>query len=385
MFRLLFVEDEKNSVDPVILHLNGYQPPLDCKASGMIHLRNGAVPYDCKVAGFKAAQQDLRELQPDVVILDILDAGGTGNAQTAGNTVLDFVWKDHFCPIIVYSAHLDQFAVGDWSNHPFVKTVQKGSGSEKQLETVLNLFNPHIAALRESESFVRNVFASAMRDVARFAFSSLDNDNERKRVILRSGRRRLAAMMDETHGGDELASWEGYIHPPVTKNVMLGDILLLKAGVATDASSFRVVLTPSCDLVKAEGRVPKVEQALVAKCVSAKDGVTAIQQASKLKIDKLLEELPTLVLSQGFYQRLVPFPELKGKIPPMMADLKKLELVPLDDIVSEDTGKYCRVASLDSPFRELVSWAYMQTACRLGMPDRDFDAWGKEITGAYGA
>ena len=317
--------------------------------------------------------------------LDILEDGGTANAQPTGNTVLDLIWKDYFCPIVVYSAHLDLLEKGDWSDHPFVRPVQKGSGSEKQLEEVLNFFNPHISALRDAEGFLRNVFASAMRDVAPFAFLALEDEGDRKNVILRSGRRRVAAMMDETCSDDKLASWECYIHPPVTQSLTLGDILMLKAGAATDALSFRVVLTPSCDLVKAGGRTPKVENVLVAKCISANDGVNEIQKASKLEIPKLLKQLPTMVLSQGFFQRLIPFPELKAKIPTMMADLKKLELVPLDDIFSEEHPKYSRVASLDSPFRELVSWAYMQTACRPGLPDRDIDAWGEEITDADGA
>jgi hypothetical protein len=383
MIRLLFIEDEKSSVAPVILHLNGDKPFDDCKACGIIHLRSGPVSYDCKVSGFTTAQGDLQELQPHIVILDIVDAGMTGNAQPAGNSILDFVWKDHFCPVLVYSAHLDQLAVGEWSNHPFVKIVQKGSGSEKKLEEILMHFNPHITAIRDSERFMRNAFASVMRDVAPFAFSAYTNEDQRKKVILRSGRRRVAAMMDETRLGDKLASWECYIHPPVSNNLTLGDILMLKSGTTTDPSAFRVVLTPSCDLVKDEKREAKVKEALVAKCIPAKEGVDEIKEGCQLQANKLLEKLPTLVLSQGFYQRFIPFPELKEKIPPMMADLKKLELIPLEHILPEPDNKYSRVASLDSPFRELVSWAYMQTACRLGLPDRDFKAWGREITDAY--
>lgn len=38
---------------------------------------------------------------------------------------------------------------------------------------------------------------------------------------------------------------------------------------------------------------------------------------------------------------------------------------------------YFRVASIDSPFREQIVWAYMITSCRPGMPNRDMNLWAK--------
>ena len=62
----------------------------------------------------------------------------------------------------------------------------------------------------------------------------------------------------------------------------------------------------------------------------------------------------------------------------MAVYLKDLELILLERINGE--GKtFERVASIDSPFRELVAWAYMQVACRPGLPDRDTETWSEEI------
>ena len=61
----------------------------------------------------------------------------------------------------------------------------------------------------------------------------------------------------------------------------------------------------------------------------------------------------------------------------MAANFRNLDLVPFEDI--SEQGKFRRIASIDSPFRELVSWAYMQSACRPGMPDRNVDEWCDEI------
>jgi CTP synthase len=84
---------------------------------------------------------------------------------------------------------------------------------------------------------------------------------------------------------------------------------------------------------------------------------------------------------------MVPFPALRDKVPTMMADMKDLELIPIADIDAAEPGtsKYFRVAGLDSPFREEISWAYMQNACRPGMPERELEPWRNEIMDSCGA
>ena len=62
----------------------------------------------------------------------------------------------------------------------------------------------------------------------------------------------------------------------------------------------------------------------------------------------------------------------------MAADFHALQLIDRTQIGDGDK-EYTRIASLDDPLRELVAWAYMLTAARPGLPERDFDAWAKEI------
>lgn len=40
--------------------------------------------------------------------------------------------------------------------------------------------------------------------------------------------------------------------------------------------------------------------------------------------------------------------------------------------------------SISSPFRESLARAYMQSAARPGVPDRDTTSWAKEITDSLG-
>ena len=69
----------------------------------------------------------------------------------------------------------------------------------------------------------------------------------------------------------------------------------------------------------------------------------------------------------------------------MVANLKRLELLEWEQIRlggdenDEDQpardGRFKRVASTDSPFREMVVWAYLRVAGRPGLPDIDVEAW----------
>ena len=70
-------------------------------------------------------------------------------------------------------------------------------------------------------------------------------------------------------------------------------------------------------------------------------------------------------------------------LPHMLAELRSLELIELNRIAldgdSRDEHKYRRVASIDSPFRELVTWCYLHVTGRPGLPERNVDAWATEI------
>ena len=110
--------------------------------------------------------------------------------------------------------------------------------------------------------------------------------------------------------------------------------------------------------------------------VSMPLGKKVAGNADKLKDFRI--QLKKTILTQGYYQGIVPLPRLEGRIPTLAADLRKLALIPIASIGSAQT-EYLRIASIDSPFRELVSWAYLHIACRPGLPDRDCDSWGEEI------
>ena len=84
-------------------------------------------------------------------------------------------------------------------------------------------------------------------------------------------------------------------------------------------------------------------------------------------------------LDQGYFFSYLPLPGYANVIPLMVANMRKLELIELGRISLSDRDDFVRVASVDSPFRELVVWAYLQTGCRPGLPERDVESWAREI------
>ena len=198
--------------------------------------------------------------------------------------------------------------------------------------------------------------------------------------------------MDELSNEDDelLAPWEQYIFPSISGELRLGDILRKDAGDYDDPEAFRIVLTPSCDLERHNGE-RKVKDVLVSRCCMMKEGIekSAIDLAqtpkNRKEKDKNMEKVKKL-LSQGHSNGIIPLPTLKNIIPLMAANLRDLELIPADEIGTSDspgTVEYIRVASLDSPFREIVSWAYIQITGRPGLPNRDFDKWIEEVLEKY--
>ena len=359
MLKVMFVEDDEDAIRPIKRLIREEEPEIELY-----------------LFGFDEAESNIRSLRPDIVVLDLWEGPLSENVNT-GSEHLGFIWNQQFCPVIIHSASPDKRP--EYSNS-FVEVITKGQNSPEQVLNAIRDFLPHVQALNGAEEHIRNSLSIVMRDVAPSSFEFHTNVEERDEAILRAGRRRLAALMDEISAeGRKLVSWEQYICPPISKNVLLGDVLRKSDGKCNDPASFRVVLTPSCDLVI--DRNSKVSHVLVAKCRSTKSGFD-LTSWKGISTRKLEERLRDTVLSRGYFETIVPLPELQGRIPTMMANLRELELIPLDDIGLTDK-QFLRIASLDSPFRELVSWAYIQVSGRPGVPDRDLESWSVEIMEAY--
>ena len=361
MLRIMFIDDDpKSVVDAVEL------------------LQENFAGLKIDTMNFEQGKESIRSFRPDMIVLDIWK-GSIRDSEPEGSTIYDALWAEQFCPIIVYSADSEKVDRANAEGHPLVTGITKGSASDERVLETVRTFEPYIRSVREGEENIRTAFFRAVRDVAPDAFRHYEHQEHRSDSILRASRRRVAALMDEPFSGDgELAAWEQYLCPPVAKDLQLGDVLRIPNGPSDDPNAFRLVLTPSCDLVSSNGRTPKVKEVLVAKCYSIREGL------QRLGIHRDFEnELSRhSIFTQGYSGPIVLLPYLRGRIPAMAANLRQLELIPTEKIVPGEKAEYCIVASIDSPFRELVSWAYLQISCRPGLPDRDIESWRQEVINA---
>lgn len=360
--KILFVDDVQDSVEDAIEVIDD-------------GLENPSIDF----VVFDDAEERLLKTQPDVVVLDLYQGAPPENPE--GLKIRDFIWENCFCPVVVYSAAPDPEILQN--EHPLIKIVKKGSTSPEKVLRAVEGLKPVVDTLRQAKrkakEEVDKVFRLVLRDVGEQAFKTFTDSEGLSDFIMRSGRRQLAAMMDTPSSG-KLAGWEQYLCPPVPGDVLLADVLRVANADSDDPESFRLVLTPSCDMVRAGGRKPKVNKVLVARCCSMPDAQKRVGLGDYKKTDKIIAEM----LSQGYVQAIIPLPKLEGFIPAMAANLRSLDLIDIHEIGTGGESKYRRVASCDSPFRELVSWAYMQSAARPGLPERDLNTWAEEIIATHG-
>jgi CTP synthase len=363
MLKVLFIDDEPESVETVVEELK----------KKIAHVK-------CKVAKeFKNLKTKLYAFSPDVVVLDIFKGRAIPQGDTAGLKVYEWIWDQYFCPIVIYSARPYDIAA-EIEEHPFIKLVKKGANSESRVISHIEAFRPHIEALNEVQNSVRQHVNRELKSIAPRVFKNIADTNKRRDVFVRAAKRRIAAMMDEPYGA-QIVCWEQYLYPPVGSNLLTGDVIRRKNADGNSPEDYFVVLTPSCDLVKSDGRTPNVAKVLVAQCtnianVLREEGINRSTRRDKFK-DKLLP-----LLRRGYGRFCFPIPELPGILPPMTVELKRLKLIDLNLIGDGEGCEYCRVVSVDSPFREMIIWAYLQVTGRPGLPDRDFNGWADQIYGS---
>ncbi len=357
--RVLFIDDDETSVQDALEKL---------KSDG----------HECIYNTFENVGAKVKDSRPDIVILDMMQGVVEDPTGTGGITSFEDIWNTRFCPIIAYSANPDLLdeAPDGHADHPFVAKISKGKNSEDNLSTKVQEFKNRLEIIENTRTEIDGILQNTIREVVPYIFREEPELGLTKEEAIRHlSRRRVAASMDkDLLYCAKIAPWEQYIYPPLDSSPELGDILLEKLHNTNTAEGYKVILSPSCDLVTGGGRGCKVENVLVACC----DPVA--EMLDKAQIGKKEDKL-TAVLTQGYVKEFVPLPALPGVIPNMVINLKKLQLIPYSVIKNEDETnvQFLRIASIDSPFKEQISWAYMQTACRPGVPDRNFEVWKEQI------
>lgn len=330
---------------------------------------------------FDKAPAKIREIDPDVVVLDLQKDGADSNAP--GELSWKGIWEDMFCSVIVYTGHDAVLDPPLPENHPFVFLINKGPKSIGELRKKLQEIFP----LLDEAKRVRSRVDSTVREVMRDMFGASDASIVQPSTFEHSLRRRVAAAMDhlaEGGDGEHPPAWSMYLVPSFGTDPLTSDLLRIRGAEVSDPSSYRLVLSPSCDLARG-GRVPEI---LVARCETIDRLCQVLKIKKATEPGEASERLRREVLTQGCLRELLPLPGFPGRFPNLVFNFKKLELIPYDAVVeiggtSEAERSYERVASIDSPFREQIVWGFINTGARPGMPDRDLGPWAEELFGAY--
>jgi hypothetical protein len=198
-----------------------------------------------------------------------------------------------------------------------------------------------------------------------FGSEGIDNSNIDMLKLL--SLRRVAAFIDQYETDTAMPAVSIYITPPIDDYPRLADIIKNR-----ETGVIQLILTPSCDLGSSNHN-PKVDKVIVANCEEITSNVKARLALSNdpKKLKKRLNDW-----SIGEY---VAIPSLGTKFKCLVANLKKVTQIDINDICPGTQRKYDILASIDSPYREKIAWSFIQQVGRPGVPNLNFDNMINEI------
>lgn len=344
--------------------------------------------------GFEGLKETLVRFRPDVLVLDLVE-GEPPNGTGTGNRSFDQIRETWFCPVVVYSAFPDEQCF----DHPLVETITKGVDADVKVRNRLEKFVPQAQMIRSVHEDFDARIREALRDSVYALREQIDAeaDGSGDSILTRAVRRLVAARVDvRASAGAMLRAWERWVVPPLGNHLLTADLLRQKEEDWTNGDAFRLVLTPSCDLVSGRNldsdrvRVPKVDKVLVARC-EPMGTVGGVQLQKGQPLASGSRSKLRSILTEGMADNLVPIPRFRGHVPLMAANLRRLELIEWNriNIGMEDgdaeaaNSEFDRVASTDSPFREMVVSAYLRVTGRPGVPDINIDCWLDDISNHF--
>ena len=316
----------------------------------------------------------------DILVLDIRDESGVTPSDEAGIRVFDEIRQRCFIPIIFYTALPN--ASMSVSSAPFVQTVSKIAAEpildmEKAVENVISSGLPRL--LQAVSNHLADVERVFMADFVEKYWSDLVDRPEDMAYLLS---RRLAVSFDEEAeslakelGQPDETVLENAVHPtryyvqPPNSSYKMGDLVGKMESTEEGAATERlyVVLTPSCDLVlRSEGM--KADRVILSRCFllddfeEYQDWLGKPNAENRAILRKLLTSRPK---GQEDRYRYLP---AAWNVPDCVVDLQNVTTVSCEELNS-----YKKIASLDSPFAEALSYQFNRYIGRVGVPDLDID------------
>lgn len=340
--------------------------------------------WEHKETSFDSAEENIYSFDPDVVVMDWMFDEEDAEK---GKPILERIVSNEFRPVIVFSAHDLSIVLEDiLRKYKLIDFTRKGDDDSKLAEKIDKWMESAISLSQMRHSMNEALIESAK---ALDSFQKMEAFPSPEIVSFMLSRRTIQ-YFEQAEVGEQPPSWVQYVYPPMMNSLLVADVIRVYSEDTNQAvpgvpSEYRIILTPSCDMVNHGAADFKV---LVGHCCD-KDRFTEQKLGTgqnvdsgkgKDKVERVVKEL-----QYGYNKAFVALPQLPNVLPYMTLDLKNLDFVLLADIAqtfeSFDKTKhhYYRVASIASPFREQIVWAHMINSCRPGMPVRDTNSWAKGI------
>jgi response regulator of citrate/malate metabolism len=360
----------------------------DFAESVKIKIEEEGIKALVRIEGFKAGMEQLSQIGPDVLVLDIFEGLPQDGKKEGVPIFQKQVWGQYFTPVIFASASRETDLMEFSETHPLLHYIVKVEEDvvHKIVEHIKKFlpFGEGINKIRTTIlSDTKKITQQALTETAPHTLLGSLNPDDHIALLESATRRRLAALLrlKSEEENKPIFAWEQYLYPsPITSHLLTGDVLVSTAENTLDPCNYRVVLSPSCDLAQCN-----IEAVLVGKCVPLKDRFSKIQFS---KVRGKAKNSLSSILTHAQLDGYVVLPAYSNLIPSLAVSLRDLELLEIKEaatgrikVVSSDEteSEFIRVASIDSPFREQIAWAYLEIACRPGIPDRNMDAWTNEI------
>lgn len=303
--KVLIIDDDELSVKGIFDHCNDKH-------------------WDVKVENFEKCYENLLIFDPDVVILDWCE---TASGKSLGEDVLKTIWKNGYRQIIIFSGRQELIDITDeLSKSTLLKSFPKGD--EDPVINYLDNNELYFNVLTQYRNEVGNAIIEAFNVIKPIQEASENYIGDAPIKYLLA--RRTADYFDLEKENLKLPQWGMYTYPPVSNSLTVCDIIKkvpVDDNQAPAAEAYRLILTPSCDMVSEGGRNPKVKEIVCAKCFDKEIMVSAFSRG--IKNSKLKDKLGS-ALTSGAIRNWVALPKLVGVCPTMCTDMKRLEVIPIE-------------------------------------------------------
>ena len=368
-WQLLFVDDDEQACRQVKEFLQGEWVAVP-----------GEYPHVETLADFSKALEVLEAHRFDLLILDVrLGPHAETREEEVGIKTLEAIQQRQFVPVVFYTGlprlvqHLEK---------PLIQVAEKTQGLPRLLETVRGIFATRLPAVnRALIRHLETVQRDYMWDFVAQNWQQFGDTPDRTALAYLLARRLAMSLSEQgirqlAHDLGEPTSAavaEGLVHPmqyyimpPVEQMPLAGD---LYQGQIGDRNGHWILLTPSCDLVKREGRPEKAERVLLACCALLTEQ-REFQKWRSQSSSKAEDNLRALLGNNRWGGQPERFYFLPGALilQDLVVDFQRLVMLPREQLNNLE-----RLASLDSPFAESLLARFVRYYGRLGTPDLDVE------------